>query len=290
MSIITDAILKKAHGSVGAPSLNLAHGGQNGHMPALGMIQNEKLYQEFISNQPYVKHNIIPLVLEFPKFLNYMDGDGDYWKNAYKAIIERHASKIDGLSSGLTVNYDEHKVGTSLTHKEIVNVVQAESAITYTIKDKANKSIVKFLDMFIRYGYMDPMSQKPLIATLLDGNPALETAINGIYTSDWFTGTIIFIEPDSLNRSAVDAWLTFNATFDGTGDRTGGMDKSADLEAPEISIGISGMTLNNDNVIELGDKLLKSLTVLSKDPGKDMPLPVDDISAEVKATTSGYNR
>lgn len=288
MSRIKEAILAKDTAYAGnSPVLDLSKGGQNGYMAQLGMVDKDgKHYDAWISNQAYVKRNIIPVVLDYPKFFDFLK-EKEKFISAYKALIELHPLTIDGLSSGLTVEVDEHAVGgAGEMQEEITNVTMARSSLSFTFKEKAGKAIQKFLDFIIRYGYMDPYTKKPLVSQFIDDMDK----IGGAYTPDFYTGTVIFIEPDVLHKEVVDAWLCTNMFFKSNGERTGKRDVHTAGEAPELTIESSAITMNNDAVLKLANEILGKLTIINDIPDVDMVTPAGGIDPSVAKQETGYNQ
>jgi len=284
MSRLKESVLSTGTAYAGHNNtMDLANGGQNGHLARIGRVDADgKYYDEWISNQAYIRRNVIPVVLAYPEFMTYMP-DSQKWIDAYKALIELHPLTIDGLSSGLTVETDEHAIGgAGEMQEEITNVVRARSSLAFTFKEKAGKSIQKYLDAVIRYGYMDPDTKKPLV--IKHFLPAQSEI--GIYTPNFYTGTVIFIEPDITHRSVVDAWLCTNMFFKSNGDRTGKRDIHSAGEMVELSIESTSITLNNEAVLTLADSILKKLTVLNKIPDVDLILPINEADPRL-ATTPG---
>ncbi|MCI4435731.1 MAG: hypothetical protein JHC33_02825 [Ignisphaera sp.] len=288
-SRITDAILAKgtAYG-FGSAALNLEHGGQNGYMARIGMIDTDgKNYAEWISNAAYVRQNVIPVVLSYPKFLDFMP-NSDKLIAAYKALIELHPLTIEGFTSGLTVETDSHPIGgAGEEQEEITDVKRAKTSLTITVKEKRGKAVQKFLDILIRYGYKDPDVKKPLVVKYFNGS-ALD-AVGGMYTPDYYTGTALFIEPDITQRVVVDAWLCTNMFFKNNGDRTGKRDIHSANEVPEYSIESSCITMNNESVFTLADSILATLTVLNKIPDTGIVVPSATIDSSLPAANVGFN-
>ncbi len=285
MSRVKDSVLAKDKAYAGQTATNdLSFGGQGGLAANIGAVGADgKNVGEWISNQAYVKRNIIPVVLKYPKFFDQMGDSKDKLIAAYKALIELHPMSIDGLTSGLTVEFDEHAVGgAGEMQEEITNVTRARSTPSFTYKEKAGKSIQKFIDFIIRYGYMDPDTKQPLVAASLT-----EEQKKGIYSPDFYTGSVLFIEPDVLQLNAVDAWLCVNMAFKGNGDRTGKRDVHAAGEAPEITLESTAITLNNDVVIKLADTILKGMSNIGFNPNEDSTLPVSEADASL-ATHDGF--
>lgn len=290
MARLKDAVLDKEKLYAGtAPAANLVYGGQQGYMPRIGTIAEDgKVYEEWISSEAYVSKNIIPVVIRTPKFFELMD-DKAMWIDTFKALIELHPQTITGLTSGLTVEFDETAVGGAGEQLEsLTDVKRARSSVSMTYKEKANKAITKFFDTFIRYGMMDPDVKAPLVTKLINNIDE----IGGIYSADFWTATVIFIEPDVTQRVCVDAWLRTNMAPKSNGERTGERNMANAGSGKELSIDWTGITMNNAAVLKLGQKFLDEMSVLSKLPDTDMVVPTapdGGISADVDSSNIGYN-
>lgn len=287
MARISDAVLQKDSVYAGnAPALNLRYGGQDGYMSKIGRIGKDgKTYEEWISNQAYVQRNVIPIVIRAPKFFNFMP-EPKKWIDTYKALIELHPTSITGLQSGLTVAVDEHAIGgAGEMQEEVTNVTRAKTAINMVYKAKAGKAIIKFLDIVIRYGMMDPDTKKPLVANLIKNIDA----VGGMYTPDFYTGTVLFIEPDVTQKVVVDAWLSTNLFPKTNGERTGKRDIHSAGATPELTIDWGGITMNNDAVLTMADNVLAGLTVLNTSPDVDRIPGSTSIDANVATSNVGYN-
>lgn len=290
MARLKDAVLDKEKLYAGInPTANLSFGGQQGYMPKIGTIAEDgKVYEEWISNHAYVSKNIIPIVIRTPKFFELME-DKDKWIDTFKALIELHPETITGLTSGLTVEFDEHAVGGGgEMQEEVTDVKRARSTLNTTYKEKANKAITKYFDIFIRYGMMDPDTKKPLVSNLIKNIDE----VGGIYTPDFYTGTVLFIEPDTTQKVVVDAWLRTNMAPKSNGERTGKRDMKTAGNTVDISIDWSGITMNNEAVLKLAQTTLNGLSILSKVPDVDMVAPTapdGGLAADVSKSNIGYN-
>ncbi len=286
MSRIKESVIEQGKAYAGhSPAANLKYGGQNGITNQIGFVDDDgKNYDSWISNQAYVKRNIIPVVLKYPKFFDFLTSK-DKLIESYKALIELHPLSIDGLSSGLTVEFDEHAVGgAGEMQEEIINVTRARSTPSFTFKEKAGKSIQKFVDFIIRYGYMDPDTKQPLVAQHMTDYDATKE----LYSPDFYTGSVLFIEPDVLQKSVVDAWLCVNMAFKGNGDRTGKRDVRAAGEAPEITLESTAITLNNEAVLTMASEILDAMTIIDTLPDK-MDLPITEIDSGVADADTGFD-
>ncbi len=291
MSKIAESVIKKEEAYAGqSPALDLKYGGQGGFMPAIGIedIGNDGQIEEWISNQAYVQRNIIPVVLKYPRFFDFLPAK-EKMIQAYKSLIELHPLTIEGLTSGLTVEFDEHAVGGGgEMQEEITNVVRARSNPSFTYKEKAGKSIQKFIDFIIRYGYMDPDTKQPLVTSYLKASSNYDPT-KEIYSPDFYTGSVLFIEPDVLQQSVVDAWLCVNMAFKGNGERTGKRDIHSAGEAPELSLESSAITINNQPVLRLATAILKGMTVITSTPDDDMKMPLTGIDSNIVNADVGFD-
>lgn len=288
MGAYADSILASNTAYSGhTPAMALEYGGQHGHMARIGLLgPNGQPFDEWINNAAYVKRNVIPIVISYPRFFDFMPEKLRFIR-AYKALLEIHPLTIDGLASGLTVETDEHPVGgAGEMQEEVTNVTRARSQLSFTFKEKMGKSVQKFLDYYIRFGIMDPDTKRPLVSRYL----STISQIGGMYTPDFYTGSMIFIEPDITHKQVVDAWLCVNMFPKSNGDRTGKRDIRSAGEIPEYSIEFTSLTMNNEAVLRLADSILPTLTVLNKIPDLDLYLPKSAVDAGILAQKdSGFN-
>ena len=289
----TNAVLPKNNILSGTSStLALDFGGQNAFLPRIGLVGGDgKTYGEWISNHAYIKRNIIPIVLQTPRFFDFMPEPWK-WRRFFKSLIEAHALTIDGFSSGLTVETDEHAVGGGGEfQQEVTDVKRNRSTPSFTFQEKAGRAIQKFLEAYIKYGIMDPDTKTPNVVRYISNTDQL----GGMYTPDFYTSTMIFIEPDITKMQVIDAWLCTNMLPLSAGERTGKMDKRSAAELLEHSIEFTAITLNTDQVLRLADVILGNLSVLKQIPDIDLVLPIQNISSEdntngAKGTSTGFNR
>ena len=95
MARVRNAILGNKAYARGTNSevLNLKFGGQFGWSPNL---------TEWVSNQAHVARNLIPILLEAPKFFNLMPNP-NVWVETLRALVELHCTSIEGFDAGLEV-------------------------------------------------------------------------------------------------------------------------------------------------------------------------------------------
>jgi hypothetical protein len=266
--------------------LDIKYGSQTGYVPRLGGGVGKNTYSEWINNTAYVKRNIIPFVLQTPKFFELMGGKKKRLQETYIALFETQAETIDGLQSTVAIETDEHIVGAAgEMQEEIIKATRTRSTVSYTFREKAGKPINRFLDFIIRYGQMDPDTQRPLVTKLSTYNGTN----NGLYTPDMYSGTILFVEPDFAHKKVQEAWLCTNMFPKSAGEITGKRDLSAAGEMAVYTIEMASITVSNISTRVLGQKLLDKLDILNVDPDQ-LPLFVDKTGvAEQGRHDNDYN-
>lgn len=280
MSKILDAMDNTNYGGSikGASLLDLTQGGVNGNIPVIGKIGKDgKNLEAWVTNHAYVSQDIIAVVLKTPLFFDFLPNP-EKWKKTWKALFEVHPISITGLSSGLTVETEEEELGGIGEFQESVrDVKKARTTITIEVKEKMNKSIQKFLDYIIRYGIKDYITKKPLVSDFIDDI----NKIAGGYTPDYYTGTVLFIEPDITRKTVVDAWFSTQIFFKNNGDRVGKRQLASGGEGLTLSLQLASITLSTDKVFDLAEKLLPTLGTI-KTIGSDIELSESDIAADLK--------
>lgn len=252
------------------PQLNPMYGGQ------FGWATNPA---EWISAQGYVPRNLIPIVLETPTFFKHMPNPTS-WVMAWKIFFEKHARVIEGLKAGLTVETATHAFGGAgeLFH-EFVDVKREQSTLSVTTNEKYGNVWQNFWERVILYGMMDPETKTPLTATLAEG-PADNLA-------DWYSGTIIFIEPDPTGKRCQRAWIGANIFPQSNGPVEGKMDKTSALSVKELSLEFSITAFYGHGTRALGQELLDGITKTWTNPQLRKSF-IEEVTADVAAVAKGY--
>lgn len=252
------------------PMADLRRGGQMGYSNNLA---------ELISNQQYIRKNVICLLLEAPTLFQEMD-DPDLWVGTLRALVELHPLRITGLTSTVTLEFAETPVGGAGEMQEDVTDAKRErSQVVFTWNEKYGRPVSRFLEAWQRYFIMDADTKFALVNTLVQGPTDM--------LMDRFSASMIFIEPDQNHKTVVNAWL-------GTGmmPRTGGtVEGSRDMTAPgdklDLEIGFTGVYQNNAGVTAFAQELLDGLSITGANPYTRQSF-LDRISADVQAQNLGY--
>lgn len=268
------------------PNFNLALGAMQGWMPKYGLIGKDgRHYEEWINNHAYIRKQIIPLMLSYPLFFDFMPGK-ESWLLAYKSMMEAQALKIDGLQSNLVITIEEHAIGgDGNMQEEITNVTRERSEIQYTWQERANKTIARFIEAVVMWGYMDPETKAPRCRNYVDPED-----YGYIFTPDYQAGAMMYIEPDLMFHQVIDCWMCFNMLFKSAGDsRKGSRDLTQAAEMPTLDVGLTSITISTNVVAQFGQKLLNEMTILNTIPDQHLILPFDEINPNVKAAPTGFN-
>ena len=274
MARLTEALLaQKAFGTnANQPMLDLSYGGQHGWAPNL---------KEWISNQAYVRRNLVPILLEAPKFFTLMP-DPDKWVSTLKSLVELHARSIEGFNAGLTVDTDTHPVGgANEMQDEVINVTRQRTEPSFTFIEKYGRPIQTFIQHWIQYALMDPETKYALVGTL-ENKPDDMLA-------DWFSMSCLFFEPDPTHRKVVQAWVTTNMFPKETGEVIGKRDLTSASEVLTLTIPFTGISQYGLGVNLFAQKILDTINHTNANPYL-RPSFIKDISSDVSAAAEGYKK
>ncbi len=274
MARLTEALLQqKAFGSnANQPMLDLTYGGQQGWAPNL---------KEWISNQAYVRRNLVCILLESPKFFTLMP-DPDKWVSTLKSLVELHARSIEGFNAALTVDVDSHPVGgAGELQDEVINVTRARTEPSFTFIEKYGRPIQTFIQHWIEYALMNPETKYALLGTL-ENKPDDMLA-------DWFSMSCLFFEPDPTHSKIVQAWVTTNMYPKETGEITGKRDLTSASEILTLTIPFTGISQYGLGVNLFAQKILDTINHTKANPYLT-PSFVSDISSDVAKAAEGYKK
>jgi hypothetical protein len=253
------------------PQVDLAYGGQFGWTPVL---------TEWVSNQAYIRRNLVCVLLEAPRLFQKMP-DPPKWVQTLRSLVELHPLRIEGLNAGLTVETAEHAVGgAGEMQREFTNVTRARTDVTFTYSsDKYGNPIQTFLDAWIRYGMMDPDTKTALMGTI--------DSYDGDMLADMYSFSAVFFEPTPEGRKVHRAWVVTNMFPVTTGDIIGKRDLTSASEISELSINVGGIAQYGNGAVALAQKLLDAMNFNGANP-MFMHNVLDDESADVKAANKNF--
>jgi len=274
MSRLTQAILgnKTAFANYSnSPMLDPTFGGQQGWAPNLS---------EWVSNQAYVRRNLVCILLEAPEFFKKMP-NGDKYIQTLKSLFELHALTIEGLNAELTVDVEEHAVGGGGEKQhEFTNVTRATSEPSFTFVEKYGRPIQTFFETWIRYGIMDPDTKYALVNTISGANVTDMLA-------DMYSASALFFEPDPTHTKVVKAWIVTNMFPKSTGEISSKRDLNSASEVLNLSISFTGLSQSNMGARVMAQKILNNINKTNADPYMRKAF-IDKSSADVDSAQVGY--
>lgn len=274
MSTERSAMLAESRGITHGVQNHMANinlGGQQGYMPDYTILD---------SNANYVRANLICVLIAAPAGFKDLP-DSEAWIGGLKAMVERHATRIEGLRSTLNVEWQETALGgAGEMQQDVSNVTRERSEPAFTWPEKYGKPFKTLLSGWIYNLMQDPNTKVPMVVTRglakrIDMTPAYRGA------------TMLFIEPDVTHTRVVEAWLSTNMMPNTSGPIEGSRDLTAGGELNEIQVTFSAITHYSLGVNEYAQKVLDSLALTNANP-MQAPAAFDSVSADVAKQTNGY--
>ncbi len=260
------------------PMVDLQNGGQMGFTPN---------YSQWVSNQQYIRKNLICLLIEAPIGFQYLPNP-DVWVGTLRALVELHAIRITGLNARLTVEVAETPVGGGGNmQQDPTNVTRERSVPQFSWNEKYGMPVNMFHQGWITNLIMDPDTKFANVATLPTGDTNSSNGPPTDMLADMYTATMIFIEPDPTHTRVVKSWLVTNMFPMSTGDIAGSRDLAAANENLSIEITYAGIAQYGLGVDAFAQQLLSSISIAGANPYTENAF-VQAIEAVVSATATGY--
>lgn len=252
------------------PMVDIDYGGMFGFAPDL---------KQLVSNQQYVRQNVIALVVEPPKGFEQLPNP-DKWFSGLRSLIELQTLSIDGLNGTLEVQTAETPVGGGgQMQQDPTNVTEARSNVTMRWPEKYGRVIGQYLEGWIRNLIMDPHSKYPAIINM-QNRPA-------DMLMDMYAMSVMFIEPDPTHQFVTKAWLGTNMYPLTSGDNTARKDQTQDKEVVVYDVAFAGVYQRSDGVTAFAQQLLDQISVAGANPHQ-RPSFLDALSANITKGTSSY--
>jgi hypothetical protein len=261
-----------------SPMLDLQFGGQMGFTPN---------YTQWVSNQQYIRKNLICLLIEAPIGFQYLPNP-DVWVGTLRALVELHAIRITGLNARLTVDVAETPVGGGGNmQQDPTNVTRERSVPQFSWNEKYGMPVNMFHQGWITNLIMDPDTKFANVATLATASTDSSSGPPTDMLADMYTATMIFIEPDPTHTRVVKSWLVTNMFPLSTGDIVGSRDLTAANENLTVDITYAGIAQYGLGVDAFAQQLLTSISIAGANPYTENAF-VQAIEAVVSGTTTGY--
>lgn len=256
---------------------NTAYG--QGQSTALGDISQAGAEQfapnlgNLAANTPYVRRNVIPFLIEAPRFFNFMP-DPEIAVRCLKALVETHSRTVDGLNQQIRVDTADAPIGGSGERIQVpINVTREVSSPNHGAWELQGRAITKFCRWWIVNGIGDENTKVPLVVS--SGAIKAED-----YDISFAGATILYIEPDPTMTEVVDAWLCSNMYPLATPPWEGSKDASQMGTDLPINIEFTAITDVSMGTMLYARQLLQSLNLAGLNPN-DNPLWMEGVSADV---------
>lgn len=235
----------------------------------------------FINSTPYVGHDVIPVLMQYPKAYDLFDKDTrDTLVRMLKALIEVNSKSITGLRSTIATEWMSVEIGgAGEILQELTNVTRERAAPNHTWHEVDGCVIGRFWEWNIEMLGMDANSKYPnIIAEGFNITTLL---------ADMTRFVTLYIEPDRTGQYCVDAYLCANMFPQTAGDRESLRDLTAAKQGRDIVIEFTALTQRGYGVIALGQKFLDAINYTGANP-QYQPAAVDVVDANIQAMKSGY--
>ena len=234
-----------------SPMLDLTYGGMMGWTPELS---------EWVSNQAYVRKNVVCILIEAPTGFQRLSNP-QVWVQTLRSLVELHALSIDGLNAGLEVEFASNPVGGSgQVQEDFTDVKETLSNVTFKWSEKYGMPVATFFRGWITNLMMDPNTKIANMFTLDPTNGPTDQL------SDVTSATMLFIEPDPTFTHVVKSWLITNMMPKSTGEITGRRDLTQAAEPVTYDIQFTGITQFGNGVDLFAQSILSTLAVTGANP------------------------
>lgn len=229
------------------------------------------------SNHAHKMNQLIAVLMQAPRGFRFIAG-GEKHVAALKAIVELRSLRITGFSSGLTVDVDQHTVGSAgQVQQEFTNVTREQPTPVHSFVDIDGRPIQKFFNFWIRYLMQDPDSNHPLL-------PIVGTRNIRSMGPEMYAMSVLYFEPNVTWTGINRAYLCVNMWPHGDGTNEARRDLTQGAELLQYDITFSALTQVGFGVDELSLGILNKINTLNAD-NFFRQAAVGEISADVKAAS-----
>lgn len=236
--------------------------------------------ENLAANTPYVRRNVVPFLIEAPRFFQYT-ANPELMVRCLKAFIENHTRTIDGLNQQIEVETADAPVGGSGERIQTpTNVTRAVSNPTHGTYELQGRAITKFMKWWITYGIGDENTKVPLIVSESDQLSAENYDVN------FYGATILYVEPDPTFTDVVSAWLCTNMYPTATPPWEGSKDASQLGQNLDINVEFTATSDVSMGTVLFARQILQSLNLSGMNPNEN-PSWLENIGAEVQQADNG---
>jgi hypothetical protein len=273
MSRLTNTLMPAGTAFAAGAKVNVVdpmNGGMMGFFPDL---------HEWVSNQAYIRKNLVCVLVEPPKAFNFLN-DKEKCVGVLRAMVELHPKSIQGLTATLEVETAETPVGGGgQMHEHVVDVKEARSNISFQWDEKEGMPFERFLRMWITMCLMDPNTKVAGVSSLANGPSDM--------LADMYSATMLFFEPDSQHKNVMKAWLCCNMFPKTSGENIGRRELTAGSEITTYDVAFSNIAQYGVGVVAFAQRILDGLNQSGAN-ASFRPAFVDAIDANVLNAKKSY--
>ncbi len=278
MARLSETILlpQEAYSKFSRPgAINLGIEGSHGYSPDL---------RNWLSSQLYVQRPLVCVLLEAPRFIQYMP-QPQKWLRAIKNLVETHPQSVEGFNAALKPEFDEAAFGGAGEMFQVVtDMKRTRTEPVFTYREREGRPIQNLIGLWMQYGMMDPESKFALIRTIAGTNTADLTD----YLNDWSTMTCMFYEPDITNTRPDKCWITTNMQPMEQGEVTGKRDLTTAGETLTLSIPFTGISMYNSATLAYAQQYMEGLAMEQANPSLRPVWEGIDAANVTSITDTGY--
>lgn len=254
-----------------APQADLTTGAQYGYQPDA---------EAYVNNAGYRPQRLIALLVEPPRGFSYL-ADPAKSISTLRQLMEQQSKSFTGLREGLNVEFAERPMdGSGRMQRDPTNVTEEISNPSHTWDERYGRAIHTFWQWYIRMLVGDPVTKQPGVMNVSENVPT-------DHLPDFYSFTMLYIQPDPLRRRVETAWLQTGMVPNTSGVLESQFDVAAASDVPEITIEFGGVPYSTYGVLDFAQSVLDKINYVNAGP-LQRPAFLDKIAADVLAGNAGY--
>lgn len=239
-------------------------------------------YANYLSNQAYVRKNLVPILIEAPRGFSLMR-EPEKWYATLRALVELYPISIDGFQAMLEVDVQETSPvgGSGEMHQDPVNVTRQRSNPVFRWNEKYGMPVQAFLRAWIQYFIMNPESKIADVATLAGVTKPTDML------ADMYSMTCLFYEPDPVHSKVVKSFLCTNMFPMNSGELNARREITAPGDPVTYDIPFTAITQFGPGVDIMAQAIMDTISVENANPTLRAAM-VSEIAADIRSLNNGY--
>lgn len=218
-------------------------------------------YSGVVNATPHTSSPLICRVLTSPRGFNKLPAHREQWHRSWKAMFELHPKTINGLNMTLNPSWSDTPFGAAGETFEVpTGMTRSKSNITFSYTEKYALAFTRMVKAYHRLFLYDEDTMHPGIAMITNE----EDALDGLM--DFYTWTMIFIEPTRYLEHANRCWLVSNMGIKSSPPEESKRDKQSDNELLDFELEMTGIAQVGYHVDAIGNSILRAMKKTQSDP------------------------